>query len=55
MLTLAERTAGKRLRLRTALHDAGLAVATTVLGGRISTAVLADGTTFGIHGKTVHH
>jgi len=53
-LTLAELTEDNRIRLRTAVHEAGHAVAATVLGGRISAAVLADGATFGIHGQTVH-
>ena len=53
-LTWADLTPRKQMRLRTAVHEAGHAVAATVLGGRIAAAVLADGRVFGIHGKTVH-
>src|SRR4051812_35722715 len=53
-LTLADLTPREQLSLRTAVHEAGHAVAATVLGGRIHSAVLADGRTFGVRGKTVH-
>jgi hypothetical protein len=42
------------LGLRIAVHEAGHAVAATVLGGEIRAAVLGGGKTFGMLGKTVH-
>ncbi len=53
-LTLADLTDDERRRLRTAVHEAGHAVAATALGGRISTAVVCDGKRSGVLGKTVH-
>lgn len=53
-LTWADLTPSEQLGLRTAVHEAGHAVAATLLGGRIRSAVLADGRVFGISGKTVH-
>jgi hypothetical protein len=53
-LTWADLTPREKMSLRTAVHEAGHAVAATVLGGRIHSAVLADGRVFGIRGKTVH-
>src|SRR3954470_8777059 len=53
-LTLADLTDNDRQRLRTAVHEAGHAVAATVLGGRIFRAEVCDGRTFGVLGKTVH-
>jgi hypothetical protein len=53
-LTLADLTDNDRQRIRTAFHEAGHAVAATVLGGRIFRAEVCDGRTFGVLGKTVH-
>ncbi|OBF93043.1 hypothetical protein A5773_20055 [Mycobacterium sp. 852014-52450_SCH5900713] len=53
-LAFADLTAREQIGLRTAIHEAGHAVAATVLGGRIHAAVLTDGRVSGIHGKTVH-
>lgn len=53
-LTWADLTPREQLGLRTAIHEAGHAVAATVLGGRIRSAVLSDGRVFGINGQTVH-
>lgn len=53
-LTLADLTEEKRRELCVAVHEAGHAVAATLLGGRITAAVMTAGRTFGIGGKTVH-
>lgn len=53
-LTLADLTDDERRRLRAAVHEAGHAVAATVLGGRIHTAVVGDGTAQGVLGRTDH-
>ncbi|BCP04612.1 hypothetical protein [Mycobacterium paraintracellulare] len=53
-LTFADLTPREKVGLRTAVHEAGHAVASTVLGGRIHAAVLTIGRVFGVNGKTVH-
>lgn len=53
-LAFADLTATEQMGLRTAVHEAGHAVAATVLGGRIHSAVLGGGKTFGVLGKTIH-
>lgn len=53
-LAWADLTPREQLGLRTAIHEAGHAVVAVALGGRIASAVLADGRVFGIAGQTVH-
>ncbi|WP_374025610.1 hypothetical protein [Mycobacterium sp. HNNTM2301] len=53
-LTLADLTVAERERAATAFHEAGHAIAATLLGGRIRVAVVSEGRTFGMLGKTVH-
>lgn len=52
--TFATITDDERMGLRIAIHEAGHAVAATLLGGEIRAAVLGGGKTFGMLGKTVH-
>jgi hypothetical protein len=52
-LTLADLTDAERERAAVAFHEAGHAIAATALGGRIQAAVVSDGRTFGLLGKTV--
>lgn len=53
-LTLADLTARERQHLETCIHEAGHAVAATLLGGRIHTAAVADSRVWGVSGQTVH-
>lgn len=53
-LTLADLTDRDSMCLRSAVHEAGHAVAATVLGSRIHAAGLCDGQVTGIFGKTVY-
>lgn len=46
-------TEAERDRLAIAIHEAGHAVMGTLLGGRLHTAVVAEGATFGLTGETV--
>jgi hypothetical protein len=52
-LTVADLTARERERIEVAFHEAGHAVAATILNGRIRTAVVGESKTFGVAGKTV--
>ncbi|ORB51420.1 M50 family metallopeptidase [Mycobacterium persicum] len=51
-LAWADLTAREQMSLRTAIHEAGHAVAGTVVGGRIRSAVLSDSRVTGLHGLT---
>lgn len=53
-LTLDDLTPRERQHLETCIHEAGHAVAATLLGGRIHAAAVGGGATFGVLGKTVH-
>ncbi|OBG00694.1 hypothetical protein A5773_04190 [Mycobacterium sp. 852014-52450_SCH5900713] len=53
-LTLADLTAAERERAALAFHEAGHAIAATLLGGRIRAAVISEGRAFGMLGKAVH-
>ncbi len=53
-LTLADLTDAERERAAVAFHEAGHAVAATLLGGRVNVAVVSDGRTFGLLGKTLY-
>ncbi|MCV7377939.1 hypothetical protein BST11_21005 [Mycobacterium alsense] len=53
-LTLADLTDAERERAALAFHEAGHAIAATLLGGRVNVAVVSEGRAFGLLGKTVH-
>jgi hypothetical protein len=53
-LRLSDLTDAERERAALAFHEAGHSIAATLLGGRIHVAVVSDGRTFGLLGKTVH-
>lgn len=53
-LTLADLTDAQRAELACCCHEAGHAVAATVLGGEIRAAVVGSSRAFGLEGATVH-
>ncbi|GAB3024960.1 M50 family metallopeptidase [Mycobacterium bourgelatii] len=53
-LRLTDLTARERQHLETCIHEAGHAVAATLLGGRILTAAVTNSRVWGVSGKTVH-